>query len=44
LGDQPDQGTAVIWIFTGLLLMGAGVAVLVIALLLWISLFSGDEL
>jgi hypothetical protein len=33
----------VIWIFTGLLLMGAGVAVLVIALLLWISLFSGDE-
>lgn len=32
-----------IWLFAGLLMMGAGVAVLVMALLLWISLFSGDE-
>lgn len=32
-----------IWLFAGLLMMGAGVAVLVMALLLWISLFSGEE-
>jgi hypothetical protein len=33
----------VIWLFAGLLMMGAGVAVLVMAVLLWISLFSGEE-